>query len=137
MVIDRMVSMGADFIIRKCIVGARMISEVIIFLELWRDEAYPSALSKATGDFSYMLNAGETDIVHFYKKRMSCSCLDELYREIKKCQVRCSKCDHCNQITKRKDLKTCSRCKCIYYCSKECQALDWPRHKEFCKGICH
>mmetsp|Transcript_2160 Transcript_2160/g.3108 ORF Transcript_2160/g.3108 Transcript_2160/m.3108 type:complete len:159 (-) Transcript_2160:140-616(-) len=27
-------------------------------------------------------------------------------------------------------LLTCSRCKSIYYCSKRCQAADWPRHKK-------
>ncbi|KAA1472778.1 hypothetical protein DENSPDRAFT_778964 [Dentipellis sp. KUC8613] len=26
-------------------------------------------------------------------------------------------------------LRACTRCKWAYYCSKECQTLDWPRHK--------
>ena len=27
----------------------------------------------------------------------------------------------------------CSRCKCSYYCSKECQQLCWKTHKKTCK----
>jgi len=32
----------------------------------------------------------------------------------------------------RLDLKVCSRCKLIYYCSKECQKSHWQVHKSFC-----
>ena len=27
----------------------------------------------------------------------------------------------------------CSKCKCIFYCSKECQVADWRRHKKACR----
>ena len=30
---------------------------------------------------------------------------------------------------------TCSKCAAIRYCSKECQAAQWPAHKEMCKVI--
>ena len=29
-------------------------------------------------------------------------------------------------------LYRCSRCKCISYCSKDCQVKDWKNHKAFC-----
>lgn len=32
-------------------------------------------------------------------------------------------------------LKMCSRCQLAYYCSPECQKLDYARHKEDCKKI--
>ena len=31
-----------------------------------------------------------------------------------------------------KDLKYCSRCNVIKYCSKECQVFDWKKHKQIC-----
>ncbi|CEG50206.1 Zinc finger, MYND-type [Plasmopara halstedii] len=31
------------------------------------------------------------------------------------------------------ELVACSRCKCVFYCSKTCQRQDWKsRHKSFC-----
>lgn len=38
-------------------------------------------------------------------------------------------CVVCNRIDK---LLRCSRCKAVFYCSKEHQKRDWKRHKEFC-----
>jgi hypothetical protein len=29
----------------------------------------------------------------------------------------------------------CSKCKVARYCSKQCQTLDWPRHKSACKRL--
>ena len=26
----------------------------------------------------------------------------------------------------------CTKCRCFYYCSKECQLADWEKHKEMC-----
>ncbi|KAF4628415.1 hypothetical protein G7Y89_g9731 [Cudoniella acicularis] len=37
------------------------------------------------------------------------------------------------QFSKRSDLNHCAKCKCAFYCGRECQKQDWKRHKEFCK----
>ncbi len=29
--------------------------------------------------------------------------------------------------------KVCSRCRCVTYCSSDCQAANWPRHKAVCR----
>lgn len=39
-------------------------------------------------------------------------------------------CGRCNDHSKT--LKRCGRCKSIWYCSPECQRLDWKTHKEVC-----
>ncbi len=41
----------------------------------------------------------------------------------------------CNACAKDEDLKTCSRCKIVKYCSKDCQAQDCDSHKVRCKKI--
>jgi hypothetical protein len=33
------------------------------------------------------------------------------------------------------NLKLCARCKVVRYCSRECQAKDWPDHKKHCKEM--
>ncbi|KAF8582098.1 hypothetical protein K439DRAFT_1308471, partial [Ramaria rubella] len=41
---------------------------------------------------------------------------------------------HCpGQLFTYTQMKQCSRCHCVYYCSPGCQKLDWKsRHKQFC-----
>jgi len=45
-------------------------------------------------------------------------------------------CDKCHKLYMSYQLKRCSRCKVIYYCSKECQKNDWKKiHKFICEPI--
>lgn len=39
-------------------------------------------------------------------------------------------CAHCNST---RDLKVCTGCHTTYFCSKECQRAQWPKHKADCK----
>jgi hypothetical protein len=38
-------------------------------------------------------------------------------------------------FSSQKDLKLCSRCKIVSYCSRKCQLKDWPDHKRHCKVL--
>ena len=42
---------------------------------------------------------------------------------------------HCNlpnRTTERSNTMYCSRCRCVAYCSRECQNADWSMHKRCC-----
>ncbi|KAJ3555799.1 hypothetical protein NP233_g12121 [Leucocoprinus birnbaumii] len=43
--------------------------------------------------------------------------------------------DECpGAVFQKSHLKTCGRCKSVFYCGARCQKLDWKaRHKKYCK----
>ncbi|OMJ22464.1 Histone-lysine N-methyltransferase ASHR1 [Smittium culicis] len=54
-----------------------------------------------------------------------------------KLHLNCSNCllykSKTKSIPNIHNLKRCSTCKSVYYCSRECQLADWPLHKLECK----
>jgi len=88
-------------------------------------------------DKEYMKNIDlsqgcERSLFQFYKSRIGCACLDEKCAAlpVKKSAGLCA---HCKCRKERDRLLVCSGCKRKQYYSKECQAADWPSHKEGCK----
>ena len=75
-------------------------------------------------------------LVKFFRHRISCSCLDEKYEEVKHITKMGScynpKCSIPGRRVERSKIKDCSRCRCATYCSRECQVADWSRHKPAC-----
>jgi len=47
------------------------------------------------------------------------------------CQNDYVKRDNCQKVSYLK----CSACGFAYYCSKECQTENWPKHKQFCEAL--
>ncbi|XP_068710703.1 ankyrin repeat and MYND domain-containing protein 2-like isoform X2 [Montipora foliosa] len=43
--------------------------------------------------------------------------------------------DCCSVCTEKRNVKKCSACKMVGYCSVRCQKLHWPTHKKFCKEL--
>ena len=133
-----LVSFGTDYILRGetskgiCVAGFTQNLENI-------DNSPPSTISYhqlAQEGKSMMvrdiLEGGERAAVIFFHKRLSCSCLQEKYEQLKD-TPKVGKCMHCEVQKERKQLMLCIRCKFGQYCSKECQVADWPCHKEDCR----
>ncbi|KAF9485111.1 hypothetical protein BDN70DRAFT_871822 [Pholiota conissans] len=51
----------------------------------------------------------------------------------KKMKEACRLCEYCRQReSKDEPFKACAKCQSSFYCSKECQRVDWPEHKTIC-----
>ncbi|KAK0214459.1 hypothetical protein IW262DRAFT_1466186 [Armillaria fumosa] len=51
-----------------------------------------------------------------------------------KTQIRATKtCRHCHAREPAVKLSQCAQCRHIFYCSKECQKMNWPYHKVYCR----
>jgi len=76
------------------------------------------------------------DVLKFYRKRISCSCLKEMHLGARKTfPIKLGQCQFCGEQKKRSLLMVCSRCRCSHYCSRYCQIEDWHVHKFRC--VCH
>ncbi|KAL8618849.1 hypothetical protein ACOMHN_000856 [Nucella lapillus] len=45
------------------------------------------------------------------------------------------KCPSCMLCSKMDNLQKCGRCFGVYYCSKDCQRLDWTTHRKVCLAL--
>ena len=88
----------------------------------------------AATKFRDLYSGGSTgdlrDLLKFFRKRLSCSCLKEMHLYARKTQPKLGRCSHCHVAKERSLLMVCSRCMIDQYCSRRCQVADWPRHKE-------
>ena len=83
-----------------------------------------------------LLRADDHTLVAYYKKRISCCCLDEKYNEVKSvkkmgfcCNISCSEPE---RKVERCKMFSCTQCGEVNYCSIACQKNHWKQHKEFC-----
>ena len=76
------------------------------------------------------------DVLKFYRKRISCSCLKDMHLEARKTLRKVGACENCGQIKDRALLSVCSKCRVCQYCSRECQIAAWSMHKRDCDISC-
>jgi hypothetical protein len=78
-------------------------------------------------------------LVKFFRKRISCTCLDEKYEEVKHITKigLCfnQDCPFPNGCVERSKTMYCSRCRSVAYCSRGCQKAHWAEHKPVCDGL--
>jgi hypothetical protein len=86
-----------------------------------------------------IVQADNKTILAYFRKRASCSCLDEKrkeYKGVKKTGKCCNnQCPLPGRVTERSSLLYCTVCKLVQYCSAECQKVNWKYHKHQCTNI--
>ena len=83
-------------------------------------------------DLDMSVSSNRRDVLKFYSKRVSCSCLKAMHQEAKRTQPKMGRCECCMSEKKRVDLSVCSLCMVTHYCSRECQVDDWSEHIKDC-----
>ena len=82
-----------------------------------------------------LVDGRERELIRFYSKRITCSCLKQQYAEVKAVQKKTGICRSCEERKDRNSLMVCSVCSFDCYCSRSCQVAHWPIHKYICKRI--
>jgi hypothetical protein len=141
---DILVAMGTNYILfldtdENGIKLAGRLAMTIFMLEEYNGngkEYFDLAMCKANLLAGDVNSGGEREIIRFYLKRISCTCLKAKYSLAKKSQpTRTSECNICKQVKVRSSMMLCERCRVRQYCCEECQAADWPIHKTICRHI--
>lgn len=101
-------------------------------VELKQSQALPNWIK-----VEEMHHADVHTVVKFFRQRIPCSCLTDMYHQVRRHITKVGLCYnmHCKLPTgqvERSKTMYCGRCQCATYCSLECQKADWLRHKSYC-----
>eukprot|EP00984_Skeletonema_dohrnii_P003466 scaffold1170_cov139-Skeletonema_dohrnii-CCMP3373.AAC.8 len=135
------VSIGVEVLIRQDDkVGKLILSVYSIAYSEWIHQHVACALHKSVpamymARLNDLMHADQRRVISYLKKRIPCSCLNVLYDRVKHLPKKglCGN-FHCssNKVELSK-MWSCEGCLREHYCSVECQAADWSRHRETCK----
>jgi hypothetical protein len=90
------------------------------------------SVSSKLRDLFANCGSSRRDLLKFYRKRTTCSCLKRMHLHARKTQPKTGECSHCAEEKERALLMVCSRCRIAQYCSRACHIADWPSHKCDC-----
>ena len=146
-VASHFIKLGVDMILEGSAYQAVGRSAIFSsFLELWAAEVICQNKTEANWNIfvalcdwtkmSELYYGDEHTLVSFFRKRITCKCLDDKYEEVKSiakigfcCNPNCSIPD---RKTARSKMLYCTQCRKANYCSRECQVANWPIHKQIC-----
>ena len=139
MTTDILLNIGANFFVGSASgstgIDAANIAITIVVLDNYKETmsmnevVYSRGVAAKSRDLSF---GSMRDLLKFYSKRLSCSCLKKMYSEARKTLPKVGKCYNCWEDKERASLSVCSRCRVNQYCSRECQVVDWPCHEMHC-----
>ena len=111
-----------------------VISIAILVLENYdgTDNVNGRVVASKLRDIHWSGSSLERDMLKFFRKRITCSCLKDMHLEARKTLPKTGVCYHCNQEKERSLLMVCSRCRIAQYCSRRCQVAGWPAHQRYC-----
>jgi hypothetical protein len=135
--VSHFLSCGAQSILGGYNIMARVFASIARYFE--QHIAVELHKTQALINFPKIHQAYEADehtLVKFFRTRIPCSCLDEKYKEVKhitKMGVCYNpQCSLPAGEVERIETMYCSRCRCVTYCSRQCQKADWLSHKNLC-----
>ena len=138
MTTDILLIIGANLLLGSTITNVPAviaIASAIVFLEncnetkLMNEVIYSRGVAAKIRDIR---GGNMRDVLKFYSKRTSCSCLKKVYSDARKTLPKVGKCFHCEETKERASLSVCSKCRINHYCSRECQVAHWPCHEKCC-----
>ena len=108
----------------------------VSFLEQWIAITQKTQASCHWSQMAELFKSDKHTLVSFFRKRIPCKCLDERYKEVKSITKMglCANqnCSLPNGMVERSKMLCCTQCCVANYCSRECQVVDWPGHKQYC-----
>ena len=139
MTINILLSIGTNLLLSKYLSYSRAqflhFASTILVLENYKETKSMNEAFLTRGVSSKIRDLGGgnmRDMLKFFSKRTTCSCLKNMYSEARKNMPKMGKCSYCNGAKERRLLSVCSKCRVAQYCSRECQVAHWPEHEKCC-----
>mmetsp|Transcript_23361 Transcript_23361/g.46517 ORF Transcript_23361/g.46517 Transcript_23361/m.46517 type:complete len:269 (-) Transcript_23361:139-945(-) len=139
-VVSILLASGTQLILDGDKHNARLYAVLAYFFQQWMEVQVKESKAICIWSKVYELHvADDHTLIQYYRKRISCSCLDKKYEEVKSVKKMglCynPKCSLPGRKMQRSKMFYCTRCCEVNYCSVECQKNDWKKHRQFCNRI--